>query len=433
MSLLTAGSQIFSSRLLQVAANAVVVLLVADRLGPAGQGHYSLTLAVVMIAAAVLNGGVGLAAVPDLRQSRVALPRMLRAQAVWVAGVAVLLVLAPLVLRGTSLAALASERLGWTGNIAAAVGAAVLALVVFDIVNYDLLAIGRLVVGAGVNLARALTHLLILAALAVLVGLKLGVAVTAFAAAQVLAAVALVVLLKRSRVVDDAAVVRSPPIGLLDLVGRNLRRGWVGQVSVVAYLLMLRLDQGLVEYYHGAAVVGVYSLAVWAGELLWLIPGALTPLLVHSSAAGTDEPGRDLTAARAVRIGLLATLAAAIPVAIVAPIVFNYLSGGVYAGASYALWALLPGIVAVAPATVLAGDFIGRGHPAWNAQASILVVIVGVILGLWLIPAHGAVGAACASSLSYTLGTVLMVVRFRKVTGLPLREIFIPSWTDLRH
>ena len=89
MNLLTAGSQIFSSRLLQVAANAVVVLLVADQLGPAGQGHYSLTLAVVMIAAAVLNGGVGLAAVPDLRQGRVAPARMLRAQAIWVAGLAV--------------------------------------------------------------------------------------------------------------------------------------------------------------------------------------------------------------------------------------------------------------------------------------------------------------------------------------------------------
>ena len=119
--------------------------------------------------------------------------------------------------------------------------------------------------------------------------------------------------------------------------------------------------------------------------------------------------------------------------AIVAPIVFKYLAGGVYAGASSALWALLPGIVAVAPATVLAGDFIGRGHPAWNAQASSLVVIVGVILGLWLIPGHGAVGAAWASSLSYALGTVLMVVRFRKATGLSLREILIPYGADLRH
>ena len=432
MNLLAAGSQIFSSRLLQVAANATVVLLVADRLGPAGQGYYSLTLAVVMVAAAILNGGVGLAAVPDLRQGRVVPSRMLRAQAVWVAGVTAFLVLALVVLRGTSLAALAGERLGWTGSIAIAAGVAVLALVVFDIVNYDLLAIGRLVVGAGVNLARALTHLVLVTALAVLVGLKLGTAVTAFAAAQIVAAIVLVILLKRSRVVADPAVVQSPPLGLLALVGRNLRRGWVGQVSVVAYLLMLRLDQGLVAHYHGAEVVGIYSLAVWAGEMLWLIPGALTPLLVHSSA-GVDEPERDITAARAVRVGLLLTLTAAVPVALVAPFVFRYLAGGVYAGASSALWALLPGIVVVAPATVLAGDFIGRGRPAWNAQASSLVVIAGVILGLWLIPDHGAVGAAWASSLSYTLGTVLMVVRFRKVTGLSLREILIPGRADLRH
>jgi O-antigen/teichoic acid export membrane protein len=364
-----------------------------------------------------------------------------------VVGVTVLLVILLFSLRGTGIAAVASERLGWTMGVAAVAGAAVVALVVFDIVNYDLLAIGRLVVGAGVNLARALVHLAIVVALVFVVGISLANAVTAYTAAQLAAAFVLLALLISSRAAatgshpsvtaPDGSADESRPIGLSQprlwrLVAGNLKRGWVGQVSVVSYLLMLRLDQGLVAHFHGAAVVGVYSLAVWAGELLWLIPGALTPLLVHSSAASDADRGRDTSAARAVRLGLSATFLAAVPVGVLAPLLFARLSGGVYAGASPALWALLPGIVAVAPATVLAGDFIGRGHPAWNAQASVLVVFAGIALGLWLIPPYGAVGASIASSLSYACGTVLMLARFRRTTGLAYRTILIPSRADFR-
>ena len=49
--------------------------------------------------------------------------------------------------------------------------------------------------------------------------------------------------------------------------------------------------------------VGLYAAAAWAAELLWLVPEALNPLIVHSSAS--LPPGqRDQTAARAVRLGL---------------------------------------------------------------------------------------------------------------------------------
>ena len=74
---------------------------------------------------------------------------------------------------------------------------------------------------------------------------------------------------------------------------------WLGQLSAVAYFLLLRLDQGMLEYYRGAAEVGIYSIAVYVGEMLWLLPGALTPLLVHSSSASADDPARDRNAARA--------------------------------------------------------------------------------------------------------------------------------------
>jgi len=207
---------------------------------------------------------------------------------------------------------------------------------------------------------------------------------------------------------------------LVGLIIHNLRRGWLGQISAVAYFLLLRLDQGLLAHFSGAAAVGVYSVAVYLGEMLWLLPGALTPLLVHSAGAGKEDAHRDATAARAVRLGLLLTLAAALPLFLLAGPLLPLLAGGAYAASGPALRALLPGIVAFAPGAVLAGDFIGRGRPHWNTQASVLTLAVNVAVGLVLIPRHGALGAAWASSVAYVCGSAVMLARFRQATGLSL-------------
>ncbi|MBK9777137.1 MAG: polysaccharide biosynthesis C-terminal domain-containing protein [bacterium] len=171
--------------------------------------------------------------------------------------------------------------------------------------------------------------------------------------------------------------------------------------------------------------MGLYSLAVYVGELLWLLPGALTPLLVHSSAADASDPRRDRTAARAVRMGVGLTLAGALPLFLLAVPLLELAGGGQYAASGPALRALLPGIVAFAPGVVLAGDFIGRGRPHWNTQASVVTVIINVGVALALIPRHGAVGAAWASTIAYACGSAIMLWRFRRTTGMSLRGLVL--------
>ncbi len=430
MKILATGGQILAGRVGQAAVVAVTSIVVARSLGPVGQGHFSLTLLVITLLAALLNGGMGLAAVPRLRRGEVSLARMLRAQSAWI--VLAALVALGLILAGsrTGLGALASERLGWDSVVAAASVVGIVALLAFDIFFYDLLAEGRLVVGPLINLGRVVLNLLVLGGLILWSSLSLGGAVVAYAVAQVCAVLAVALLLHRRSRQPAGLVAAAPP--LPRLVAGNLRRGWIGQFSAVASLLHLRLDQALVSVFWGAAVVGIYSVAVQVGELLWLLAGALSPLLVYSSAAQADGPERDRQAARAVRIGLGATALVALPLGLVARPLLTFLFGADFAAAAPALQALLPGIVAFAPGAVLAGDFIGRGRPAWNAQASAFTVLVNIAAGLLLIPRLGAVGASWASTLAYIAGAGLMISRFRRVSGLPLAEILMPRISDYR-
>jgi O-antigen/teichoic acid export membrane protein len=438
-----AGSRILFSRIGQVAANAAVVVLVAQQLGPAGQGHYSLTVAVTLLAASLLGGGMGLAAVPALRQGRVTPQRLMRAQALWMG--LMLLVLGVAAGWANSDAAAASWlslHLGWTPVLAWLVAAGGFGMLGFEIFTYNLLARGRLVVGSAINGWRALGHLLVVAALMLAGRLTPATAVAAFAAAQLGGLVAIIVVALRdlrrpARPTTGVPGVPGVPRSagelpddldsrpLWKLAAFNLRHGALGQLSAVAYFLLLRLDQGLLENFRGAAEVGIYSLAVYVGEMLWLLPGALTPLLVHSSAADASDPQRDRTAARAVRMGVGLTLVAALPLYLLAAPLLALVGGGQYAASVAALRALLPGIVAFAPGVVLAGDFIGRGKPHWNTQASGLTVVINVAVALALIPGHGAVGAAWASSVAYACGSVVMLWRFRRTTGMSLRGLVL--------
>ncbi len=436
MRLVRAGGRILFSRVGQVLANAFVVMVVASTLGPAGQGHYSLTVAVAMLLGSLLGGGMGLAAVPPLRQDLLPASRMLKAQLLWAGTmVGIMGVLAYFTLSGHT-AEFFADHLGWFPGMGFGTVMAAASILGFEIFSYDLLARGRLVISAAVNGVRAMGHLLVVVILWILGELTFGKAVGAFALAQFMgASVVLVILLRdiRRRPHPEPVAGEDHSGELPDDLDRrslgglilfNLRRGWLGQISAVAYFLLLRLDQGLLEHFRGAAEVGIYSVAVYVGEILWLLPGALTPLLVHSSARHKGDPDRDRTAARALRIGFALTLIAGLPLFFLAKPVLGFLAGGEYLASGDSLKALLPGIIIFAPGAVLAGDFIGRGKPHWNTQASALTVLVNLIAAFFLIPRYGAIGAAWSSTIAYTVGSAVMLMRFRQATGFGWDKLF---------
>lgn len=445
MKLLEAGSKILFSRVGQVLANAAGVMVIAKFLGPEGQGHYSLTVALAMLLASLLGGGMGLAAVPPLRQGKVRAARMFAAQMIWVSSMVVVLALLGWSSTFGFLRELLGQHLGWSPTLGYIAAIAAVGMLGFETFSYDLLARGRLVVGAAVNGVRAVGHLALILALSLAGALTFDRTVGVFALAQFSGMLMMLVILVReikhhrgeelSPIVtkSDAparADVEAVPDdlnerSLLALILYNLKRGWLGQISAVAYFLLLRLDQGLLEHYRGAAEVGVYSIAVYLGEMLWLLPGALTPLLVHSSAAHASDPERDRTAAKAVRLGILVTVAVGLPLLFLVGPMLAVFADGQYASAAGAFRALLPGIVIFAPGAVLAGDFIGRGKPHWNTQASALTVVVNIIVGVQLIPAYGAVGAAWSSTIAYACGTFVMLARFRRATGMSLRGMIL--------
>jgi O-antigen/teichoic acid export membrane protein len=93
---------------------------------------------------------------------------------------------------------------------------------------------------------------------------------------------------------------------------------------------------------------------------------------------------------------------------------------------------LIPGTLALGLARVLVAVTSGLGHPQYSLYGRLIDMPITTVLYFVLIPAHGATGAAVASSISYALTGVISFVFVRRVVHLPLRTLLVPTREDLR-
>jgi O-antigen/teichoic acid export membrane protein len=191
--------------------------------------------------------------------------------------------------------------------------------------------------------------------------------------------------------------------------------GMRGQIGGVLLLLNLRLDFAILGWLAGPAVLGAYAIASKFAELLRLVPLALTYVLYPSYA----RDGHELAAARARRLLPVAaglTAAAAVPLAIAAAVLLPVLYGPAFRSAVLPAQILLVGLASEGIAGVVSGFLYGDGRPGLNSLGIGAGVVVTVVLDLLLIPRHGAVGAAVASSVAYLTTTGMLLLAFRLVT-----------------
>jgi O-antigen/teichoic acid export membrane protein len=209
--------------------------------------------------------------------------------------------------------------------------------------------------------------------------------------------------------------VRTPPI--LDPTARLLMRlaFTMGAVHVVA-LISYRIELFVLERYEGLDAVGIYSIAIQAGEAIWLIPAAVANAVTAPAVHETESAAVRLVA-RAAGRGLLITAGAALALAVVGWFAIPPVLGEEFEGSTEALLLLLPGAVAYAPVAVLVVYLsIRRGHPRLSLAVALAAMVFTLGPAFVLIPAYGINGAAAASSIGYVAGALLALILFLRLS-----------------
>jgi len=125
-------------------------------------------------------------------------------------------------------------------------------------------------------------------------------------------------------------------------------------------------------------------------------------------------------------------IVASLFLAILAQPLIKILFGVNFSPSVLPLLILLPGIIAFGIGGVLAADLSGRGRPEFAFYSSFACLIVNIILNIIFIPKWGIGGAALASSISYWIDTLIILLVFLKISQKSLSEILIIKKEDFR-
>lgn len=180
-----------------------------------------------------------------------------------------------------------------------------------------------------------------------------------------------------------------------------------GQLGNLLWLVNLRLDFLVLAVIAGPATLGVYAVASKFAELMRLPATALNYVLYprftrQPPAVAARDARRLLTRA------CLLTAAAAPVLAAGSVIVLPLLFGDAFRPAIVPACILLIGLSVEGAAAVSAAYLWGAGRPGANSVGMGAGVVLTVAFDLVLIPGHGAVGAAIASSIAYLASAGLL-------------------------
>jgi O-antigen/teichoic acid export membrane protein len=217
----------------------------------------------------------------------------------------------------------------------------------------------------------------------------------------------------------------------LAVAAATVRFGLKSHAQTLLTALHLRLDHFLVALYLGPSEVAFYAIATHVAELLSGVHRPVSVVLYPRLAAASEARMHDTTITVCRHVLVLEALAA-VAILLGARLAIVTLYGAAYLPAVPPLFILLPGVLMLSLFNLLARNFMSRDKQQITIGAGVVGLAANVGLNLALIPRLGIQGAALASTLSYSLATVILLVAFRRHSGAGLRGLVTIRRSDLQ-
>lgn len=197
--------------------------------------------------------------------------------------------------------------------------------------------------------------------------------------------------------------------------------------GTVSDFYTLRIDAFFLNYFAGAAEVGIYSVAVSLAAMLLYVPAAIKSVLMPYIASLSD---REITA-KLSRLLLMVMSAMAL---ILIPLVWMAvipLYGKEFSFSRSLFLMLFPGSMFWGVFLLLASDIEGRGLPWQVSVVSMITALLTVGLSAMLIPIWNSTGAAIVSSITQGISMILAIRLYKRIVGVSFEQLLFPKMEDL--
>jgi O-antigen/teichoic acid export membrane protein len=191
-----------------------------------------------------------------------------------------------------------------------------------------------------------------------------------------------------------------------------------------------RLDQWLVGALAGSTELGLYSVAVAWAEGLFLLPQAIA-IVQRPDLVRDDGNSAGRRAARGFRLVTLGTVPLVVGLLVLAPFLCQTIFGAEFGGSVEMLRILAVGGFGIVAMKLLGSALIAQRRPVLETIATASAFAATIVLDVLLIPRHGGVGAAVASTAAYSVGGLAVAVIAARSLRFPLRSL-VPTLADIR-
>jgi len=290
-------------------------------------------------------------------------------------------------------------------------------------VNQILLGARRIREFNAVSVAHKFLFLLLVFVATVGLGLGIGGAIWASILSSLLLCLALFLWLRRI-----AGGVRFRPN--LAYIRDTLHYGVKAHLGNIIGFLNYRIEVFLLGAFLPVSAVGFYAVAVGLAEKLWFVSESASTVLFPTISAERDEQERKAFTPLVSRNILLITAIGASALFFVSPWVIVLLYSGEYLPTVQLFRILLPGIVFLSGARILANDIAGRGKPLLNTYVGAIGLVIQIGLNLAWIPRFGAAGSAWATTISYGIILVARLWVYMKLSDNSLAKVILPQNSD---
>jgi O-antigen/teichoic acid export membrane protein len=210
-----------------------------------------------------------------------------------------------------------------------------------------------------------------------------------------------------------------------------IKKGFVYAIALFILSLNYRVDIIILERLTSPYEVGIYSVGVNIADLLWLLPTALTAVNFSYSANATDPMEYAKKTAKILRITLWIGILPALLLFFLAPFIIPFFYGQEFQSSGTVVQAILPGVWMTLIFKILNSDLAGRGIPQAALWVYLFAVILNIILNIWWDPIFGAKGAAWASTVSYSVGAIIFLFTYSRISNVSISDLIIIQKKDI--
>jgi O-antigen/teichoic acid export membrane protein len=202
--------------------------------------------------------------------------------------------------------------------------------------------------------------------------------------------------------------------------------------NTVVGILNYRIDIFILLFILGAKSLGVYSVAIGFGELLWQLSRPLAFSAFGRVSSGSRKDAIELTV-KCLRHTFVLVGTTCLILFFVGPVLIKLVYGPAFAGAGVVLRFLLPGILAYSLMPFL-GTFFNQqlGKPVLLLLVLSISTVICAVITLATIWRFGIVSGAIGTSLSYVISMIVAMRWFKAETGVRVRSLFVFDASDLQ-